>query len=237
MGYGLTDVKTRGYKIADGRINRKSIFLDGRKWEKLYAEETIDDYLDWINDRFDKQKFLEGRGDLNMDMWLRKDNGWYTEGSRNNLHMSDVFWYANEYGMKNVLLLKPLGMKEWSRYDDMLDWVEETYVRDPEGENGANWVKVLDDGIFPYNGTYMDARTGERIRDGITLRRILQSNVNEWKWDTIEEDYGFKSMDDIRENLVPFVPQEIRDIAEWGQLFTNDNVWKQLRPMIYVYWS
>jgi hypothetical protein len=37
--------------------------------------------------------------------------------------------------------------------------------------------------------------------------------------------------------VVPKVPEEIRDLAEFGQLFTHAGVWRQLRPVLYTYWS
>lgn len=36
--------------------------------------------------------------------------------------------------------------------------------------------------------------------------------------------------------IVPTVPSDLRRLAEYGQLFTSDDVWKSLRPVLYRYW-
>lgn len=240
LGYGLTDVKTRKYDIADGRINRKSPLLD------YAADATLDQYLDWIDATYrgDKDHF-------SMDSWLlaeRKevkeveaetvDFKWWREKTGVSTPR-DLIHHGTEYLEKNVLVIRPLSGKDWYRSDDPIDWIEETHLREPENENGVNWYKTLGDGIFPYIGTYMNAHTGERVKEGIELRRCFT-----WKdWDKfydvdkLAKDFGFVDAEDARVNLVPRVPDEVRDLAKWGKLFTNDDVWKQLRPIIYTYWS
>lgn len=47
LGYGLTDVKTRDGRIADGRINRKSILL----WNSGDRDAAPEGYMEWIKQR------------------------------------------------------------------------------------------------------------------------------------------------------------------------------------------
>lgn len=234
LGYGLTDVKTRKWDIADGRINRKSLLFD------YDSEATFDDYLEWLKAEYptDDRKM----DNFSMDMWLFKERekedfdwrdktgAWYPQ---------DLVHHGIEYMMKNVLLIRPLSCKDWMRHDNPIDYIEETEKFRDNPDGSANHVMMVPGGIFPYNGSFMNARTGERVKDGITLYRILT-----WKgWDTLynldsaAKDMGFNDGDDVRQNLVPVVPNEVRDLARWGKLFTNDDVWKQLRPMLYTYWS
>jgi hypothetical protein len=48
---------------------------------------------------------------------------------------------------------------------------------------------------------------------------------------------GFESADDANENIVPYVPGDVRDLAVWTSLFTDENAWKDLRPMVITYWA
>lgn len=237
LGYGLTDVKTRKYKIADGRINRKSPLLD---WE---TRMTLDDYLDWLKAEYptDDEKLEH----LSMDMWLfkereREDFDWYKETGV--FDPQSLVHHGIEYMEKNVLLIRPLSCKNWERHDDPIDYVEETekFRDDPYG--AVNWYKEIPGGIFPYSGSFMNACTGERVKDGVELWRYLtwDSFKNLFtgdKLDAVCKTFGFDDAEDARQNLVPVVPNEIRDLVKWGKLFTNDDVWKQLRPLIYTYWS
>lgn len=233
LGYGLTDVKTRKYKIADGRINRESVLLDYDSKAKL------DDYIAWLQVKYATD--TEKMSHFNMDMWLFKErqdedwNGWHDKTGA--FDPRSLIHHGIEYMLKNVLLVRPLSCKDWQRHDDPIDWIEETMRYRDEKDGLVNWYKVLTDGIFPYSGSYMNARTGDRVKNGVELHRFLS-----WKdWpgsiDETAKACGFVDEEDARANLVPMVPNEIRDLCEWGKLFTDDTVWRQLRPMIYTYWS
>lgn len=234
MGYGLTDVKTRQWKIADSRINNKSPLLD---WD---SDISYDDYLNWL-----KAEYPNSNKDFkhfNMDMWLyreREEDGFDWKYSTGTRHPAELIHHGIEYMEKNVLLIRPLSCKDWDRHDDPIDYVEETF-RYSETEMGVtNWYREIPGGIFPYSGMFINARTGEKIEDGITIWRILT-----WKdWDkmydleTVAKKSGFFDGEDARQNLVPQVPNEITDLVKWGKLFKDENAWKQLRPIIYTYWS
>lgn len=233
LGYGLSDVKTRKWKIADGRINAASPLLN---WD---SDAKLDDYLDWlkVEHKTDEDKMIH----FNMDMMFfrdREEEGFDWRKRTGVSQPAELVHHGTEYMEKNVLLIRPLSCKDWQRYDDPIDYVEETHKYADE-DGVINWYRLIPGGIFPYNGTFMNARTGERVSDGITLWRILT-------WDGWDKMYdlekaavkcGFDSAEDVRENLVPVVPEDIRDLVRWGKLFTDEDVWKQLRPMIYTYWS
>lgn len=232
LGYGLTDVKTRKWKIADGRINSKSPLLN---WD---AKETLDDYLNWLKADYDPNDFSR----LSMDMMYFRDReeegfDWY---KRTGVHVpADLVHHGIEYMEKNVLLIRPLSCKDWQRHDDPIDWLEESFKYQDEDSGVTNWYREIPAGIFPWSGSFMNAKTGERVKDDMTLWRTMT-----WKnWNRLYDiekvavAAGFDNAEDARKNLAPVVPDDIKDLVRWGKLFTNDDVWKQLRPMIYVYWS
>jgi hypothetical protein len=230
LGYGLTDVKTRKWKIADGRINSKSPLFD------YDTEATFDNYIDWLKEKYSTDE--SRTASFNMDMWYvreREEEGfdWYKKTGA--FTFCDLI-HRGENTMKNVLLIRPLAASDWSRYDDPIDWIEETYDRE---DGQSNWYKTLSDGIFPYSGTYMNAHTGEGVKDGMELHRCFtwEGWDKLYNVDALVKACGFADVDDARQNLVPKVPASIRDLCEWGKLFTRDDVWRQLRPMLYTYWS
>jgi hypothetical protein len=55
--------------------------------------------------------------------------------------------------------------------------------------------------------------------------------------DSLAQAAGFDSHADATSNVVPVVPEEIRDLAAFAGLFTDDTIWRQLRPLLYAYWS
>jgi len=233
LGYGLTDVKIRKYNIADGRINTKSPLLD------YSSKKTLDDYIDWLNTKQqqDQEKFY-----FNMDGYLfkeREEEGFKWNDRTGAFSPQDLCHHGIEYMMKNVLLIRPLSCKDWNRHDDIMDYIEETSFKDVgDTDYSANWVKEIPGGIFPYSGSFMDARTGERVKDGITLYRYLTwPSYSSYLRDEACQEYGFNDIADAYKNLVPIVPDEVRDLCEWGKLFIDDDVWKQLRPLLYCYWS
>lgn len=230
LGYGLTDVECENYRISDARFNPASKFLDDERWEM-----KPDEYLDWLKARTEEREKASDFDAFNIDVYLLKEG---TE-KRDRLYMSDVFIHQREYGLPSVVLLKPLSFEDWRRYDDAIDYVEETYLR-PDEERQINWVKELPHGIYPYSGIYMDRRTGERLKDPLeTLwrRRYFSPNVTDETREDIAMAMGCATFEEADKTFGPLVPVEIRDLVEWGELFTDDTVWRQLRPMLYTYWS
>jgi hypothetical protein len=157
--------------------------------------------------------------------------------------------YRSEYGLPNVLLLKPLSMRDWYRAVDAIDYIEETYLRPGNAEPQMNHVEVLEHGIYPFSAAYMDKRTGERLPHEIMWWIRAQSSTREAAaageeppltsehLDHLARALKFENAAEANENVRPVVPEEIRDLAEFGELFTSPDVVLQLRPLLYVYWS
>src|SRR5687767_2089616 len=109
MGYGLDDIKAENYAISDSRINVDSlVFAD-------YDDTTAEDYVTWLEQRYPDGGTLDGH--WNLDRWAIKDSS----ATGKKIYLSDAWAWSPEYGMDNVLVLKPLSMSDWSRFDDGLD--------------------------------------------------------------------------------------------------------------------
>jgi hypothetical protein len=47
---------------------------------------------------------------------------------------------------------------------------------------------------------------------------------------------GFETVEEAEENIVPVVPDEIKALCEYLEIFNDINVVNQLRPIIYTFW-
>lgn len=218
LGYGLTDVlfDEDKYRIVDPRINVSSRLLD-------YGADapTLDEYLAFSRDDSVAQLRLTVGG---------------PNQSEGPLGPFECVVHDGEYGLGNVLCIRPVGTRAWGwyRYDDTMDWMEESTVHDQQ-----NRVQVFDQGIYPFTN-FMNAETGEKLGHEalVWVRARNSENADDSEvLDYLAELAGFASHEDAQRLVVPAVPDEVRALAQFGQLFTDDRVWMQLRPMLYVYWG
>lgn len=216
LGWGLIDVQPK-----DERINGESWLLHGED-----APEP-EEYLAWLEPRRDGVRFTLDYAHLKH---LPPPSGkWDRERD-----LTDCAVH------RDVLALRPFAHPDWCRFDDTIDYMEETY---PEtGQPQRNRIKLYDHGPWPYNGVYMDKRDGRVLpSDIMTWWRLVNDNPHDAEGrakalKVFAEVCGFASHEEAAENVRPEVPQEIRDLAEFASLFTSDTVWLQLRPLLYTYW-
>lgn len=246
MGYGLTDISCDSDgRIDDERINPQSILLGGgagNDSEEAWTEAARESYRSWLQEQRTALEHKRKQGETVehpavLDRWYLNDQ---ERVQRDRRYLRDCIAYQPEYGLANVLALQPLACADWKRYDDPIDYMTETFIAEPAGENGINHVEVFAHGIHPFNASYMDARTGLLIKDlqPIEVGWVLRDDE---RYEPMTADVisrlGFSDRAEFLQNVVPKVPQEIRDIAEFTGLFTHDHVWRQLRPLLYTYWA
>lgn len=234
LGYGLADLEP-GERPRDGRADPRinweaSIVL----WEGTSGQE----YFRWLEHRRiqDKRDFR-----FSLDWaYLKHDQGALGTDLR------DCVAYEPEFGLPEVLVIRPLSYSDWFRSDDTLDYMAETYPWRPQSQKSR--VEVYEHGIFPFNGSYMDKRTGERVDQKVMYWIRARSDIQQVPGGTVGERLSvldalaqeftpFSTHAEADENIVPLVPEEIRDLAEFGGVFTVPDVSLQLRPMLYTYWG
>ena len=224
LGYALTDVRTDGFKVSDERINSGSWLLTHD------FGPSMDAYREWLESNATDHRF-------SVDLAALKHGDVKARG------LDSCITHDAEYGLPEVLLLQPLSMLgEWSRYDDSIDYAQETYLRGDEAQQ--NRVEPITHcvaaGLYPWSGTYMDDRTGERLGDmvmhWIRVTNSLKGDPGT-EMDLLARAAGFADHADALAHCAPLVPEEIRDLATFAGLFTDDTVWRQLRPVLYTYWS
>lgn len=221
LGYGLADVQTKDMRITDERINPQS-------WLLTYdGTPSVEDYHAWLSQH--QREFPS------MDLWYCRDE---KRDRRRELNHCAI--WSPEYGMPEVLVLQPLGCPDWSRFDNSIDYIEETWLR-PERQ--GNHVDLVGGGIYPWIGTYMDDRTGEAVDDKIMWWvRLCNSDEPDDEGraealDVLAQAAGLSGHEEAVAHVWPMVPDEVRDLAEFAELFTSDGTWRQLRPMLYTYWA
>jgi hypothetical protein len=222
LGYGLTDVATEGGRITDPRINSDSCLLDETK-------ASPGGYAGFL-----ERMASEGNEDARMEIELVAMTAKEKEVSPSSLCVRAI-----EGGLPNVLLVRPVGFPHWYRYDDPIDFQEEV-MRD--GHPDPRVVEI-DGGIYPWVGTYMDVRTGERVDStAVSIwRQIAHGDMADEEkgtaLDRIAQVLGYADHAEAQRFVAPVVPPDVRYVCDWGGLFTGPDVWRQLRPLLYVYWA
>lgn len=222
LGYGLVDVIED-----DPRLNKKS-------WVFTYEEDpTLKEYFQWL----DTLPYHVTLDTLSRNM--------LEEMELKHRRPRDAFAWQPEFGLPNVLAIQPVSEAKWSRYDDTIDYTEEVWLR---GHDCEPRVEVVAGGLWPHLG-YMDKRTGEVLKDGsiIPWVRFRNRKAGEYAAEDAEriahvEDElarmaGLADNQDAVENVIPLVPREIRDIIDFSGVFNDQDVWTQLRPLLYTYWA
>lgn len=229
LGYGLNDVKTD--EDADWHITDERINLDAAPFKSGKEYPSIQEYREWLE---------AGRktGDIETDLelsFLREP-----EPGDPDPTLDYTVTHQGEFGLPNVLLLTPATYRRtWSRLDDAIDYIEETYLRKDVKEPCENRADVLRHGIYPFVG-YMDKRTGEKLDDKI-FNWIRATNASEaleeWELNLVAKACGFNTSLEAWENVAPIVPRDITNLANYLELFTSPDVLLELRPILYTYWS
>jgi hypothetical protein len=227
LGYGLSDLKTEesaGWRIADDRVN-----LDSPAFK--FPPPPIEEYRAWLEERREADEIAI---DLELS-FLREP-----EPGDPKFDLETAVIHSGEFGLPEVLLIvPPTYQRRWSRFDDAIDYIEETYLRKEAKDPQQNRCDVLRHGIYPFIG-YMDKRTGEKLDDRIfywVRGTNAEKPLSEDELDMLAKACGFESNKDAWENVAPIVPNDITNIATFLNLFTSEDVFLQLRPILYTYWS
>lgn len=224
LGYGLTNVANKDHEITDPRINADSFLLSGEV-------PPIEDYIAFVERTAGKD---EGHFEALLEARMLQE---YTGRDADSQGL--CIWRC-EYGLPEVLLLRPFGFTGWYRHDDPIDY-EEAALR---GATMECQVERTIGGIYPWNGLHMDIRTGRRIQGNLVnaWRQVVNAGAKDDKDDLpllnhLAQAMGCKDHAEAEQCIVPLVPDEIRRVCEWGQLFTSPEVCFELRPLLYTYWG
>jgi hypothetical protein len=159
--------------------------------------------------------------------------------------------HGTEYMLPRVMLfIAPTMADQWYRYDDTLDWVEESHSR-----RQNNWVqKLRSPGIYPYSGTWIRFRDPEQSFRGVVPQAEVGLGHDEkgplmldasdyailvGTWDRKQPALASgEFLEHLKKDFRPPIPTLILALILWSGCvkdvpsFLND-----LRPHMYVYWG
>lgn len=113
VGFGVRDFKP------------SKAFLD-----RYNQEVTVGDFLDWCQPRLKEIKAFVPESDrvrrtmLDVSLMLREEEE--NPSRLDDLLTASNVIYDDEFGFEDALVFVPLGMESWRRYNDSIDWAEET---------------------------------------------------------------------------------------------------------------
>lgn len=233
LGYALTDLVEN-----DPRINWESPLLS-----ESMATPSFEDFATHL-------EAINATGSSGFDTYGIRQHAKKRPGyalDRCVVHASD-----GSPGLPEVLVIVPPSLaNEWIRSDDIFDYTEAVAPEEPAYAPTVIYPR----GIHPFDGEWMDKKTGEWL-DSHRVSRFLQQvdrrdspekitygvqKIRVFRpWD---DDFVppaeplFKDSREAFSRLVRLVPAEVREFADYGDLFTDSETWKTLHPVLYTYWT
>jgi hypothetical protein len=239
LGYGLTDVKydKEEDKIIDDRFNPLGYLLSD--WEDQEEIWTRDGWIKFADNHIEE---------YDLHMHNRFFNNFKPLKS---WEPYDSIVYDEEFGDEKVFLIIPPEHayrtgEGWIRNDNIIDYHEE-YILNKDG--GAPRHHFVDGGIWPYQSSYDNKKTGKRLDRNAHEWRYDYRLVNKdlidfrtihmmWQFlDKFAKKMGFDGYLDAEENIVPMIPGEVKAFCEWLNLFNDESTIWELKPLLYIYWS
>lgn len=229
-------------------------------------EQDYNDYVQFLKDKYKDEAAEQILEDMHTPLFsmdrLAVFNDALTPKHRykDTLDAYDAVTFETEYINKDedmVLVVSPFSVaSEWNRYDDSIDYAEALLKMEDEERTDIieNTVRYLPHNQYPYDGQYMHEVTGEPLSHDVrmvmqyvktALELIAEKGQLDHK-DTVEllrrtdvklQGEGFASYEDLKTHMVPLVPQEVRDICEWLEIFDDERKVLELRPMLLTYWG
>lgn len=236
LGYGLEMTEEEDSKI----LNHESLNRLGCL--------TSDDYIQFLEHKYASVSSDEISYHLN-DLHIG-------EMSRSKYNASDLITVVDNsiqieetYDVPRLtwIVISPLlTHKEWKHNDDPLDYAEVMHkYQDEETFQFDFNMKFFNQGLFPYDGGYINHATGEMLNDDrvTILKRYLRATAPKTN---PEEDkalrlllatVGVASVEEFKQFVHPVPPLSVTDIAEWSGIFNDSTVIQRLRPVLLTYWS
>lgn len=236
LGYALTDLVDN-----DPRINQDSPLLF---WSRFEEEEedfvvpTLESYASWL-----EAKAAAGDGGFGT-----KTEAKLLRSARvlrlHRLELTDAVVHRDESGPETLVLIPPVSLHRWRRDDDTIDYIEASLL---PGGGRDNSLIHLERGIGGYGGRFMDLDGTELNAHAERFIFFAGQGMPEDELDDIasriapvdrtDDRHPYATAVEARARIVPCVPSDLRRLADYGELFTSDDVWRQLRPVLYTYWA
>ena len=230
LGYGLTDViaDTDNWDLrTDPRFDPKGYMFEGDD-----TTFTSKGFMEYIDER------IEEVGDEDFDQFDLKLLKRQIDPMMREIYNSVI--YDMEFGSAEVILfIPPTSVKQWSRYDDIIDYYDPANQTEDGGI--AESVIKIDRPIWPWE-SYINIKTMPPMRlTGMQYQTYNTiQNLGFEKMIKPEEalkSVGVDTKEELDKFIVPIIPAELVELIKYLKIFKNDEDIYQLRPMIYGYWG
>ena len=224
---GIRVHKVLGYGFKHCKFNK-----DIRFNEWVFNNNEPENIKELLIQEYSRQKNL-GNKDFDdcYDLQWLTNTGWFKDfKAPQSLNCYDFLKYSqfsSEKGRGPIIFTSPLN-KDWYRYDDIIDY----YDCDEQKDS----VKMLRDGIYPRNASYIDRRTGKIVKTGYCGSLEIYKSCHNYLDDDIKTKYNVKSYSEFCVNIVPVIPSLIVNFCNIFKVFKNPMTVYRLKPMILTYW-
>lgn len=266
IGYGVKNLKHEGHTMTDPRVDWDKLFhpkLSERRWDR-----DMNSFLRWLKGKKAQKRLLELhlREHPGIDDSMRK----YREESDVRFFIghlktirksnprawlrqpSDCLVHRTEYGLPNVMVILSPDCPNWYRYDDIIDYYEET------DQNGARRYSkpIARGGIYPYDHQMIRFRKPSKGIFNPDAKITEQSGIKKDKHGPVSMPVGAynqligrwspdmkpiaqgKFLSHLKRSWRPAVPLGVIAILLWHDCFPDlEKLIDDLRPMKYVWWS
>lgn len=144
----------------------------------------------------------------------------------------------------SLVIIPPMMKDDWYHHDDDIDYAE--------SKGTGTTVQYLEDGVFPWSGSYINSSNGQRVSlDDVNNIRYMEGRL--YGTDSLADDErtmetlnnlavrsGFTSYADYNNNLSPYVPNSVKFIARYLEVFNSEHeaeMLEKLYPMVLTYWA
>lgn len=241
LGYGLADIQLdENNTMIDPRINLAAFSDYGA--ESIQRKSMVG-YRKWILEN-EPQTPLDEEAELSYDdiRYLSRsaaDEDLAPQKATDFIHLLSEGQLLP--GSKGILLCQPyLTSKEWTRSDDIFDFVENQKDNaDTKDYTDAPKVKLLPYGIWPYDGQYVDVLTGKILtsRQWRVIRTAKENKAENSFLTKVLDELGYESVEEAHQRVVPKVPAELHSLLNWANIFTNTGFIRNLKPMVVTFWQ
>lgn len=237
LGYGLTDLKVdQDYELIDERINKNGFLKDGFEDYLLDNKSSVDKFLEFYKNETDDKTDILASDYLLLKMKMDE----IKQEKRDTIDITECINHDREFGLHNVMTITPMsmigGVRSWKRYDDEIDFHEET-----NEHRQRNRVLKLPAGIFPWIGFY-ETKSGTKLADDgkvsyNTIAHHFKTTESLENKRGFAELLGYKGIDEAENDIIASIPEEVKMLCKYLKLFNRDDTIYELEPMLYVFWS
>lgn len=218
-------------------------------FEPIYENSSLQDFKKWcLSNEKDIVGFHNELLKYSHQSWNKEETigfNYLWEKKKNNPYAQDWDIYKfiqhspNEDRIKEILLV-PVTQKSWIRFDETMDYIEETTL-----SNGScdrfTYIKNSQ-GIYPWVGMIPDIEIPKDYRVGIHYNPATPSDYSQlvgWWDEGAKPKAQGPELELLLNNWRPMIPIEVTCLVWRLREYLKDPLAfaKSLRPAIYVYWG